>query len=568
MASTAYQYAGGRWLRESRYPAAPGLIALFGLFLIAAFLAIAIRGAPARAQPQNDTAETITAAMPESWPPHYIAKPGEQPTGFAVEILDAVAARAGYSVNYRVTPTMREAYDLTVDGEVDLMPNVGVVKQRMSEFSFTDPVETFVVAIFVRADTQDIEGAADLAGHRVAVIKRNMGLRLMSKRTDVESVVYDDLRSALFDLVAGRVDALVYPAPVIRNLASEVGIEDRLKAVGAPLLEVKRAIAVHPSRTEIHSRLSAAAAEFVGTPEYQAIYVRWFGRTPEYWTAYRVLAYAGGALFFFVVVFSLWHYRTIMRMNRSLEERVELRTGELRAAQAGLLRKERLATLGELTGTMAHELRNPLGSIVSSFAVIRHKLSGTGLDMERSIERVERNIGRCTGIIDDLLDYAQVKTTNRRPVALDALIADIVGDYGFDDEISVETKFGLDYRLANVDSEQIRRVVINFLDNACDAIGEQGGADGRITIETAEADEGLQISVSDNGIGIADEHRDSIFEPLYSTKPFGIGLGLPGAQNIVSDHDGRLAVQSEQGKGTQVTVWLPAADVAAEKIAS
>ncbi|MCK4868018.1 MAG: transporter substrate-binding domain-containing protein, partial [Alphaproteobacteria bacterium] len=186
--------------------------------------------------------------MPESWPPHYIALPGEEPTGFAVEILNAVAHRAGYKVSYRVAKTMREAYDLAASGEVDLMPNVGAVPSRMEVFAFTDPVETFVVSIFVRADSRDIESAAELAGRRVAVVKRNMGLKLMAKREDVESVIFDDVPSALFDLVSGRVDAMIYPAPILRDMAQQVGVDHRIKIVGEPLLEVKRAIAVHPSR--------------------------------------------------------------------------------------------------------------------------------------------------------------------------------------------------------------------------------------------------------------------------------------------------------------------------------
>ena len=538
--------------------AASRRVALIGLLPILAAATFAFCTTPARAQTQNERSDVITAAIPESWPPHYIIREGEQPTGFAVEIFDAVAARAGYGVSYRVVPTMREAFELVIAGEVDLMPNVGVVAERLDKLRFTDPVETFVVAIFVRADTHDIAGEADLAGHQVAVLKRNVGLRLLAGRPDVESVVYDDVRSALFDLVAGRVEALVYPAPVIHNLAGEAGIDERIKVAGTPLLEVKRAIAVHPSRPQIHQRLSAAVAGFVGTPEYQEIYVRWFGHTHDFWTAGRVMTLAGGLLLLTVVVFSLWHYRAIVRMNRSLEERVEQRNSELHTAQADLLRKERLATLGQLTGTMAHELRNPLGSIVSSFAIIKHTLSGDGPDLQRSIDRADRNIERCTKIIDGLLDYAQMKTANHTSVEVDALIADIVDDYAFRDGVEVTTRLGLGHRRADVDPEQIRRVMINFLDNADDAIAEKGSADGRITIETADAEGGLEISVSDNGVGIPGEIRESIFEPLYSTKSFGVGLGLPSAQNIVSDHHGRLTVRSEPGKDTRFTVWLPA----------
>ncbi len=528
------------------------------LLLCSGFPAMAQTG-----QPGGNT--TITASMPESWPPHYIALPGEEPTGFAVEILDAVAERAGYKVSYRVTETMREAYDLAASGEVDLMPNVGAVPSRMDVFAFTDPVETFVVSIFVRADSRDIESAGELAGRRVAVVKRNMGLKLMAKREDVESVIFDDVPSALFDLVSGRVDAMIYPAPILRDMAQQVGVDHRIKIVGEPLLEVKRAIAVHPSRTEIHRRLGVAVAAFVGTPEYQEIYLRWFGRVPEYWTAARVLTYAGGALVLVVLGFSLWHYRTIIHLNRTLEDRVEQRTSALRTAEAELLRKERLATLGELTGTMAHELRNPLGSIVTSFAVIRNKLKSSDGDLTRSFDRAERNIDRCTGIIDDLLEYAQVRAPNCEATGLDRLVRETVEEYSLPDGISLNLDLGLGDREIMVDSEQIRRIILNFIDNSCQSIAARADSpnqatEGRIKIQTRPAGEAVELSISDNGAGIPPELTEKIFEPLFSTKPFGVGLGLPNAQNIVSGHGGQLTLVSEPGHGARVTVRLPNGD--------
>lgn len=537
------------------FPGLAGALCGAALSLCSAFPAAAQTG------PEGDNT-TITASMPAAWPPHYIALPSGEPAGFAVEILDAVAERAGYEVSYRITDTMREAYDLAASGEVDLMPNVGAVPSRMDTFAFTDPVETFAVSIFVRTDTRNIGNADDLAGRQVAVVKRNMGLTLMSKRDDVESVVFDDVRSALFDLVAGRVDAMIYPAPILQNLAQNVGVDHRIRAVGEPLREVKRAIAVHPSRTEIHRRLGAAVAAFVGTPEYQEIYLRWFSRPPEFWTPARVMTYAGGGLVLVVLVFSLWHYRTVVRLNRTLEDRVEQRTSALRTAEAELLRRERLATLGELTGTVAHELRNPLGSIVTSFVVIRNKLQSSDGDVIRSFERAERNINRCTGIIDDLLEYAQIRTLDCQATELDRLVRETVAEYDPPDDIALDLDLGLGDRTVMVDPEQIRRILLNFIDNSCQSIATrfelpEGVAEGRIEIRTSPVDDAVELSVSDNGIGVPPELTEKIFEPLFSTKPFGVGLGLPNAQNIVTGHGGQIALDSEPGRGARITVRLP-----------
>lgn len=126
----------------------PSWLRMFALAPAVAALTL-LAAPPAGSQPavQEGAGETITAAIAEFWPPHYIARPGGAPTGFAVEILDAVAARAGYRVSYRVTPTVKEAFDLTVAGEVDVIPSVGVIEERRKLLSFTDPVETFAVGL-------------------------------------------------------------------------------------------------------------------------------------------------------------------------------------------------------------------------------------------------------------------------------------------------------------------------------------------------------------------------------------------------------------------------------------
>ncbi len=532
------------------------------MFVLAVALTLpAAPPAGSQSATQPGARETITAAIPKSWPPHFIVRPGEAPTGFGVEILEAVAARAGYSVSYRVMPTIRGTLDLVVAGEVDLLPNIGVIEERRKLINFTDPVETFTVGIFIREDTHDIASAGDLAGRRVAVLKTNVGVRLMRDQPGVESVIFDDVRKALFDLLSGRVDAMVYPVPILQNLAAEVGVDNRIKTVGKPLLEVKRAIGVNLSRTEIHRRLSAAVADFIGTAEYQEIYVRWFGRPQSFWTVQIVLTAAGGILLAVVVGFSLWHYRTVVRLNRALEGRVEERTTELRGAQAELLRKQRLATLGELIGTVAHELRNPLGTVVLSFAVIEKKLREKDVDLAKNLDRISRNIDRCTGIIDDLLDYAQVRSAVRLDEDIDKLISETVAEYAAPAGVSLVTRPGLRGQTVAVDREQIRRIILNFLDNACQAVEQNisGGANkAEVVVATRPAKDGIEIVVSDNGKGIPAKHMDQVMEPLFSTKPFGVGLGLPNAQNIVSGHGGRLEIHSEPGHGTQVVVALPA----------
>ena len=113
---------------------------------------------------------------------------------------------------------------------------------------------------------------------------------------------------------------------------------------------------------------------------------------------------------------------------------------------------------------------------------------------------------------------------------------------------------------ANIDRDRLRRAVINVLDNACQAVEENGdGADNEVVVATKVNGERVEIVVTDKGPGIADDELGKIFEPLYSTKSFGVGLGLPVVEKIAEEHGGGVDIVSTIGRGTQVTLWLPLA---------
>ncbi len=157
----------------------------------------------------------VIAGVPRSWPPQYGVDENGNPTGFAIDVMEEIAARAGLRVDYRVMDSFAEVSEAMNAGHIDLIPNSGITPDRAARYAFTAPVEAFVVSIFVRDDTLDIKGADDLRGHKVGVVEFNIGQRLMQDRDDLELVVYRDAETALFGLVAGHVDAMVFPEPVL-----------------------------------------------------------------------------------------------------------------------------------------------------------------------------------------------------------------------------------------------------------------------------------------------------------------------------------------------------------------
>jgi two-component system sensor histidine kinase PilS (NtrC family) len=240
-----------------------------------------------------------------------------------------------------------------------------------------------------------------------------------------------------------------------------------------------------------------------------------------------------------------------------------------------LRRRERLAGVGELAASIAHEIRNPLAAISGSVELLR---SGEGEDGARLMDIVLREIGRLDALIRDFLQYARPAAPKLEAVPLGPLFDDVARVL----EASLPPGARLEHEAepgaaALADPTQLRQVIWNLLRNALDALEgggvvrlsaaraprapQDGGADGRKR-GVVEGPGSVEIVVADTGRGIALGDFERIFDPFYTTKPDGTGLGLPTVHRIVESHGGALQVESRPGVGTQFRVRLPAAEAA------
>lgn len=254
----------------------------------------------------------------------------------------------------------------------------------------------------------------------------------------------------------------------------------------------------------------------------------------------------------------------IRSLNDTLERRVLDRTEQLHAAQHEIVRKERLAAIGQLTATVAHEIRNPLSSIRNSLYTVKEALGETAPVLNRPIGRIERSIERCDGIINELLDYTRVRELKRRSVAIDAWLGEVISELTLGDMSLVRNFDAHGYRVA-IDIDRMRRVVVNVIENAAQAMTEVEG-ERKITVATRVALGALELTVTDNGPGIPADVLPKVFEPLFSTKSFGTGLGLPLVKQIVEQHGGSVALASAAPHGARVIIRLK--DVGRDEIAA
>ncbi len=322
-----------------------GALWFAGLTGVGADLRAAEKSTPPPKPPTNSvesiTAKnlTVVAGVLKSWPPQYGTADDGKPIGFAIEIMDAVAERARVEITYKPFDSFAQVMAALDAGRIDLIPNVGITAERARRFHFTGPVETFAVSIFTRRETKDVNGLADLDGRRVGVAKANVGVRLLAKRPAVVAVVHADVRSALFDLLSGRNDAVIYPAPVFSRLAADIGVADRIREIASPLVEIKRGIAVRNGDPALARRLNAVVRNFVKTPEYQRIYLKSYGQNQPYWTVARLTKAGIGFVLLMALMFG-WHYFSVIELNRKLDFSKNMLRSLIDAAPAMLNAKD------------------------------------------------------------------------------------------------------------------------------------------------------------------------------------------------------------------------------------
>ncbi|MBW1712681.1 MAG: transporter substrate-binding domain-containing protein [Deltaproteobacteria bacterium] len=266
------------------------------------------------------------AAIPRDFPPEYTIDKSGNHVGFALDVMDGLARQAGLQVTYHVMDTWPEAIEALRSGRADLIPTMGITPSRQEEFDFTTPVAALDTALFVRQSNDDIKGLAHLAGKKVAAIRYDPAVEILEKHQEIEVEVFSSANEALFELVSGGVDALVYPRLVLLSLARQARLEDRIKIVGQPLAEIKRAIAVKKGHKALLGLLDLAASNFLASSEYRRIYTKWYGQSLPFWTATKVFWAMSGVAFLVLLVMVSWRYVTLVRFNRRLRENIAGRT--------------------------------------------------------------------------------------------------------------------------------------------------------------------------------------------------------------------------------------------------
>jgi two-component system NtrC family sensor kinase len=242
--------------------------------------------------------------------------------------------------------------------------------------------------------------------------------------------------------------------------------------------------------------------------------------------------------------------RALNNMAETLEE-----------TQQELLHKGKLAAMGQLAAGVAHELNNPLGTVLL-YSNILYKEVPEGDPHREDLEMVISETNRCKVIVRNLLDFARQNEVLARPTQPNELLQQVVREQQRQpkfERIQVVSKLDPEVPTILADPLQLQQVFTNLMDNAAEAMAPKGGGTLTITTQLAPLGQGVRILFRDTGIGISEENRARLFTPFFTTKPVGqgTGLGLAIVYGIVKMHGGQIQVQSEAGEGATFTITLP-----------
>jgi C4-dicarboxylate-specific signal transduction histidine kinase len=244
-----------------------------------------------------------------------------------------------------------------------------------------------------------------------------------------------------------------------------------------------------------------------------------------------------------------------------LERRIEVRTADLQDAltqlrdtQDELVRKEKLATMGQLASSVGHELRNPLGVMSNAAYIIDRSLETNTVKAREYLNVLNAQIRLSERIVTDLLDSARSPSPRQRLVDVRALVNEQLRRVTVPSNIRVDV--AMDQQLAPVfvDPDQIGQIMVNLLTNASQAIGSTPGV---LSVYAHNGDGRVRIEVRDTGPGVPDELADKVFEPLFTTKARGIGLGLSVSRSLAQANSGTLSVANHPEGGAVFTLDLP-----------
>ncbi|HEU4509707.1 MAG TPA: ATP-binding protein [Pyrinomonadaceae bacterium] len=333
------------------------------------------------------------------------------------------------------------------------------------------------------------------------------------------------------------------------NLAGKSGIQLLQKLCSEPIYVPVIMITGEPNLSVIPEIVRAGAYDFIAKPIIKDVLLNAVARATEK----KRLTDDKRAL-----------EQEIKRYAEELEMRVDERTAELVETHRRLVHQERIAALGRAAAQVAHEVKNPLAGLLLYALHLKSKATNLSQSEASLVDKMVDTINHLNSRVEQILGFARPVRLTLRSVDLNQMVSDVV-------ELlrpqltanKVEVRLSMGQALsAMLDESAMRGALMNLLLNAIEAM-PQGGT---LSIAVNKTDEILRIEIADTGHGISEEQAKQIFEPFYTTKDQGLGLGMPYARKIIEQHGGTISLDGRPGEGTTISIDLPAGQKEVENV--
>ena len=484
-----------------------------------------------------------------------------------------------------------------------LLDSAKIYQQQVFKYSLTNTDRYAITYGEMRERLGNVERR--LGNYDSAIIHYRIGIRESSIDNDYRNLAANYLQLTRVFHLQKRYDSGFYYAKKTIDVAKIVSWKKAIYEASALLTNMYQSIGKPDSALQ-YAELNIAVRDSLYGPEkiqqLQRITLREQERQlqlenekADLQNKYRIVALLSALGVFFILAIILWqNNRKKQIVNRRLSEQkdqisaqrneLEATLNELKATQSLLIQSEKMASLGELTAGIAHEIQNPLNFVNNFSDVNKELLSEMKEEIERgnledakslannvidNQEKINQHGKRADAIVKGMLQHSRSSSGVKEPTDINALCSEYLRlsyhglrakDKSFN--VTLNTSFDEGIGSVNVIPQDIGRVILNLLNNAFYAVGEKrktaNGYVPIVSLSTRKSGDKALISVNDNGIGISDKVLDKIFQPFFTTKPTGqgTGLGLSLSYDIVKAHGGELKVRTIVGEGAEFTIAL------------
>lgn len=543
-------------------------LAVYFTFIAALSQIQSLGGLPQEGLSEPAASEVWIVGTESNYPPYSFLDENGEPAGFNVDLAKAIGEATGIKVviKYGAWDEVRSAL---IGGEIQAIAGMYYSRERDAQYEFTAPYALVHHAIFARSDSPAVNSLGEMRGQRIAVMRGDIiHEHLVAEGISEELVLVENQAEGLQLLSSGAVDyALIARLPGL-YWKRELNLPD-IGVTGPLVNPEKYCFSVREEESERVFRLGEGLAIVKETGEYQEIYERWLGalepRGVPIKTMIKYTLIVLGPLSFLLVGWVGWTWALKRQVRRRTEE-LERESFERRKVEAELQKIQSLRSLGTLAGGIAHDFNNILMGIYGNITIAKEELDPEHPSSEW-LATAEQSLTQATRLTKQLLTFSLGGEPVREEVALLPLINEVISFDLSGKRVAVQTTIAEGLWPADVDRGQIQQVFSNLVINAAQAMPD--GGDLSISAENCSVADGkipgvfagdyLKVDVRDSGAGISPENLERVFDPYFTTKKAGSGLGLATAYSIIIRHGGSIAVASKLGKGTTFTFYLPAA---------